>query len=159
MNAADRNRALATRWFEEVWNERRDETIDELIAEGGIANLEGGPPADREQLKTVRAGLLDAISDLRVTVVDTLAYGNDVVVRWRLRGTHDGPGLGFPASGRSVDASGMTWLKFENGRIVEGWDSWNREAFLAALRPEAGEPEIGEVEAEAEEPQVELEIL
>jgi steroid delta-isomerase-like uncharacterized protein len=155
MNAADRNRALAERWFEEVWNERRDETIDELIAEGGIANHEGGPPADKEYLKSVRAALLAAISDLRVTEDDTLAYGNDVVVRWRMKGTHDGPGLGFPPSGKAIDARGMTWLRFEDGQIVEGWDSWNQGAFLAALGPSDARPEA---EAEAEEPEIDVEV-
>lgn len=167
MNAADRNRALAVRWFEEVWNERRDETIDDLIAEGGVAHLEGMPPAGKEELKAARSSILDAVSDLRVTVEDTLAYGNDVVVRWRLRGTHDGPGLGLPASGKEVDARGMTWLRFEDGQIVEGWDAWNQGAFVASLAPveavggrEAaeGQSEAAESDPQTGEPTIEIDL-
>jgi hypothetical protein len=33
---AERNRALAIRWFRDVWNERRDQTLDELFATNGI---------------------------------------------------------------------------------------------------------------------------
>ena len=30
------NKALTRRWFEEVWNQRREQTIDEMISPGGI---------------------------------------------------------------------------------------------------------------------------
>ena len=30
------NKALVRRWFEEVWNQGREETIDELFAANGI---------------------------------------------------------------------------------------------------------------------------
>ncbi|MEO8431043.1 MAG: hypothetical protein ABI592_05995 [Acidobacteriota bacterium] len=31
--------------------------------------------------------------------------------------------------------SGMTWLTFRDGRIVEGWDSWNLGRLLQSLQP------------------------
>jgi len=34
------NRALAVRWFHEVWVERRTETIDELFPPGSIGHTE-----------------------------------------------------------------------------------------------------------------------
>jgi hypothetical protein len=36
LGLAERNRALAIRWFLDVWNERRDQTLDELFATNGI---------------------------------------------------------------------------------------------------------------------------
>ena len=32
LGLAERNRALAIRWFRDVWNERREQTLDELLA-------------------------------------------------------------------------------------------------------------------------------
>jgi len=32
LGLAERNRALAIRWFWDVWNERREQTLDELLA-------------------------------------------------------------------------------------------------------------------------------
>jgi hypothetical protein len=29
----------------------------------------------------------------------------------------------------------MTWLEFEDGRIISGWDSWNLGSLLQELLP------------------------
>jgi hypothetical protein len=34
--------ALARRWFEEVWNQRRADTIDEMLAPDAVSHLETG---------------------------------------------------------------------------------------------------------------------
>ena len=36
LGLAERNRALAIQWFRDVWNERRDQTLDEPFATNGI---------------------------------------------------------------------------------------------------------------------------
>ena len=60
--ARETNRALATRWFREVWNERRAQTIAELFAAGAIGHTENGDqgPAD---FKAAREGLLKAFPE------------------------------------------------------------------------------------------------
>ncbi len=131
---SETNRALAKRWMEEVWNERRTETIDELLAAHAIGHMEGGDVRGPADFKTARATLLDAFPDLRVTVEDTIAEGNHVVVRWRVTATHRGAGLGFAATHRAVEFRGLTWLTFERGILVEGWDAWNQGALLQSLR-------------------------
>jgi len=130
---SERNRALAKRWFQEVWNERRDQTLDELFTAGAIGHTENGDQGPVE-FKAARLGLLDAFPDIQVEVEDTAADGDHVVVRWRARGTHLGAGLGIPATDRPVDFRGMTWLTFKNGVIVEGWDSWNLGRLLEWLK-------------------------
>jgi steroid delta-isomerase-like uncharacterized protein len=126
------NRALAVRWFHEVWNGRRTETIDELWAPGAIGHTENGDQGKAE-FKVGREGLLNAFPDIQVEVEDTAADGDHVVVRWHARGTHRGDGLGMPATNRKIDFRGMTWLIFGNGVIVEGWDSWNLGRLLESL--------------------------
>jgi predicted ester cyclase len=129
----ERNRALATRWFREVWNERREQTLDELFAANGIGHTENGDQGPAE-FKAAREGLLNAFPDIQVEVEDTSADGDHVVVRWHARGTHLGGGLGLAPTGRPVDFRGMTWLTFKNGLIVEGWDSWNLGRLLESLK-------------------------
>lgn len=130
---AEVNRVIAVRWFQQVWNERRTETIDELFGDDAVGHMEGGDQ-DRAGFKTAREGLLDAFPDIQVKIEDTLADGEDVVVRWRVHATHTGGGLGLPATGRAVDFRGMTWMTFKDGVIVEGWDSWNLGALLESLK-------------------------
>ena len=130
---SEQNRTLARRWFEEVWNQRNVDTVHELLHADAVGHMEGFETRGHDEFKKVRAGLLDAFPDMRLIVEDTVAEGEHVVVRWRAIGSHKGPGLGIPASGQAADFRGMTWLRFSNGKLVEGWDAWNMGGLLQKL--------------------------
>jgi len=130
---SDVNRTLARRWFEEVWNDRRAETIDELMSAAAVGHMEGGVVRGPGDFKAAWTALCFAFPDLRVTVEDVIAEGDRVVVRWSARGRHTGPGLGAPASDREASFRGMTWLEFADGKIVRGWDSWNLGRLMQEL--------------------------
>ena len=76
---------------------------------------------------------LEAFPDLELEVIGTVAEGDEVMLRWRARGTHRGGSLGLAATGLKLDFRGMTWLKWRDGQIVEGCDSWNRSGLAQAL--------------------------
>ena len=54
----DRNRSLAIRWFEEVWNIRSEAIIDQMIAPDAVGHLEGIDVVGPAEFKKVRAQLL-----------------------------------------------------------------------------------------------------
>ena len=127
------NSQLARKWFDEVWNQRKESTVHELLhpnIEGHMEGLEVRSPAD---FVSARAALLDGLPDLSVTVEAVVSEGNDVVVRWSASGTHRGAGLGLAPSFRRATFRGMSWLEFSEGRIVRGWDSWNQGLLLQQL--------------------------
>jgi steroid delta-isomerase-like uncharacterized protein len=128
------HRDLVRRWFEDVWNAKRDETVRELLAEGAVCHMEGGDFVGPERFLETRNALLAAFPDVRVEVEDAVADGNQAVVRWKAVAHHRGELLGIPASGRKVEFRGMTWMVFEDGKIVEGWDSWNLGGLLNDCR-------------------------
>jgi steroid delta-isomerase-like uncharacterized protein len=125
---------IVHRWFEEVWNQRRAQTIDELLTPESVCHGEGdpirGPGEFRERMHDP---LLAAFPDVRVTVEATLADGDEVVVRWRAEAAHAGPGLGFPATGRPVVFRGMTWIRVSGGRFVQAWQSSNIAEVIRSL--------------------------
>jgi steroid delta-isomerase-like uncharacterized protein len=127
-------RGLARRWFEENWNRRREEVVDELLAPTAIGHMEGVEVHGCEEFKAVRAGLLGAFPDLEIEVEDAIAEGDQVAVRWAVRATHLGEHFGFAASGKPVRFRGITWLRFADGRIVEGWDAWNQGELMQRLQ-------------------------
>jgi steroid delta-isomerase-like uncharacterized protein len=129
-----KNAALARRWFEEVWNERRDATVEELMHSEAVGHMEGLEIRGPSEFLSARATLLQAFPDLRVEVDGIVAEGDDVVVRWSAKGTHRGEGLGSAASRKSAEFRGMSWLHFREGRIVEGWDAWNQGRLLQDLQ-------------------------
>ena len=132
---SDAIRTLATRWFEEIWNQRRDATIDELMAADAVGHMEGAPDVHgRTDFRKVRDTLLGAFPDLHIVVDDVLADDHRAVVRWHLTASHKGDHFGFPATNKPVSFSGLIWLTFRDGQIVEGRDAWNQGAVMQALQ-------------------------
>jgi steroid delta-isomerase-like uncharacterized protein len=87
-------------------------------------------------LSQVHAPLLAAFPDLAVTLEGVVAEDDQVVVRWRATGTHTGNSMALPAMGRNISFRGMTWIRYREGKMVEGWGSWNLLGLIQALREE-----------------------
>jgi len=130
----ERNATMARHWFEQVWNRRRSEFIDEFAAPDCRGHHPDGETAGiTAWRKSIYEPMVAALPDIAVTVEEVIADGDRAVVRWRFRATHAGDGYGIPATGRRVEMAGMTWLRIEAGRIVEGWDCWNQDGLLKQL--------------------------
>lgn len=129
-------RLLASRWFEEVWNQRRRDVIRELFAPEAIAHLEGRDVKGPEEFERVRDEMIEAMPDLRIIVEEIVVEGDNAVVRWVCQATHRGSDL-VADGGRVVQFGGLTWMKFRNGQIVEGWDRWNQAGLY--FRPDIAE--------------------
>jgi predicted ester cyclase len=65
----------------------------------------------------IRAGL----PDLRRVVHRQVAEGDLVVSHFTDRGTHQGPLMGLPPSGRTIAVDGINIARVQNGRITELW--------------------------------------
>jgi steroid delta-isomerase-like uncharacterized protein len=129
------NATLARRWFEEVWTQRRAETVRELLTEESECRSEAGVLRGPDAfLSKMHAPFLGAFPDLTLTVEDTVAEGDRVVVRWLATGTHTGDGLGVAPSGRRVTFRGMTWIRFRDGKMLEGLDCWNQTGLMKSLQ-------------------------
>ena len=126
---------LARRWFEELWNNRREAVMDEMLHPEGVCHADQGDLRGIEcfRLQQYRP-FVGAFPNLRVTVEDSLENGSQVVVRWSASGTHTGPDLGFPPTGKTATMRGMTWMRFENNRLVEGWQVTNILEVLESLK-------------------------
>ena len=133
------HRDLARRWFEDVWNTRRDATVREILAKDAVCHMEGGDFIGPEHFLEARAALLEAFPDIGVKIEDVVADGDRAVVRWSAEGRQTGALLGIPASGRKIQFRGMTWMIFKDGKVVEGWDSWNLGGLLNDCRSPAPE--------------------
>jgi predicted ester cyclase len=48
--------------------------------------------------------------------------------------THRGDGLSVPATGKPVRFRDITWMRFEGGKIAEGWDAWNAGGLVQQLQ-------------------------
>lgn len=133
---AEDNVRLARRIFEEGWSKGNLSVIDELIA----TNYIGYDPAQPEPtrgatgLKEVIQGYRTAFPDLTFTVDEAYAIGPDrTMVRWTGRGTHQGPLMGIPATGKVGSVGGMTLARFEGGKIIEDHTNWDTLGLLRQI--------------------------
>lgn len=80
-----------------------------------------GPSNFKDRLQ-VMDSLLAAFPDFKFTPEDIIAEGDKVVVRYTFTGTHKGPYLGVPASGKKITFTGVGIYRISEGRLVEGWE-------------------------------------
>jgi len=126
---SEENKALIRRWFEEVWNKGREEAIDEMFAEEGVANGlvddAGQPLRGPKGFKPFFRKFREAFPEIQVVVEDAVAEGDRVAARCTVRGTHRGDTLGFAATQRPVEFTGITIVRIRDGKIVEAWNNFD----------------------------------
>jgi steroid delta-isomerase-like uncharacterized protein len=135
MTAAD-NISLMERWYREVWREGNNETIHELLAPDASLRGQIGPDVEirgPEGFIAFAERIRNTFPDTEISIEDVFAVDDKVVARWVATGTHTGDGLGVPPSGKRIRITGITIARFENGKIVEGWDNWDRLGMLEQI--------------------------
>jgi predicted ester cyclase len=114
---------LVQRWFEEVWNKKREEAITEMFAEGKEAH--GLPEQDSvirgpEEFKTFYRAMVATFPDIHVHLDDLIGEGDRVAVRWTATMTHLGDGLGYAPTGKKLSLSGSSFLICQRGNDRHG---------------------------------------
>ena len=126
---SEENKALLRRWFEEVWNKRRSEAVDEMFAADGIAHGlsddEGTPFRGPAGFKPFHEIFCGAFPDIEVVAEDMIAEGDMVAARCSVRGKHTGDHLGIAASNARVQFTGMCIVRIKDGKIVEAWNNFD----------------------------------
>jgi predicted ester cyclase len=120
--------AMLRRWFDELWNQGREDTIDQLLAPE--AKVYGLPTPDNrpigpDEFKPFFRQFRQAFPDIRITVLHTVAEGDFVAAHCHVVGTHLGNGLGVPPTSRAVEFSGMCIVRAAGDQFVEGWNCFD----------------------------------
>lgn len=79
-------------------------------------------PAGLEGARLFYAGFMSAFPDTQFTPEDIVEQGDRMAVRYRLDMTHLGEFQGVPATGGRVRLNGITFLRFEDGKVRERWN-------------------------------------
>jgi predicted SnoaL-like aldol condensation-catalyzing enzyme len=116
--AAEQNKQLVIRWFDEVWNQARRETIFELLLESTI--LHDGPQQFRgpEEFARFHDSLRSQFSNFKFTPVIALAEGDHACVHWSCSMLHS-------ATQKPLHLTGTSVVRIENGRFAEAWQNWD----------------------------------
>jgi steroid delta-isomerase-like uncharacterized protein len=122
VSAEEENKALFRRAYEELWNRGNLSVADELIAPDFI-NHAASPESNRgpESMRGSVTWARNAFPDLHFEIEELVAEGDTVAGRLTMRGTHQGPLMGMPPTGRSVRTNHMHFVRFREGKAVEHW--------------------------------------
>ncbi len=122
--STETNKQIIRDFFDQVWNQGDESAIARFIAE----NAAGNDPdfgMGREGFTKQWRQWQSAFSGLNFAIEEIVAEGNIVVARWTLTGTHTGPFMGIPATGRDIRVGGMSMDYLEDGILVSGFDGWD----------------------------------
>jgi hypothetical protein len=103
------------RYIERIWNAGEFELIDRFLAPGFVGH---DPLVEPRIGKEAVVGQLKMLhgdfKDLEFTIEDLVAEGDKVVARWSAKGR-------VPPKKDDIILTGITFARFEDGRIAETW--------------------------------------
>jgi predicted ester cyclase len=117
----EENARTIRRIYDELWNERKLEVADDVIAEGatnydtGLLPMPFGPAEMKGTIRMITA----AFPDNRHEVAEVIAEADTVVLRCTLTGTHEGPFMGIPPTGRKMEVTEIHIYRLVDGKAVE----------------------------------------
>jgi steroid delta-isomerase-like uncharacterized protein len=116
-----KNKQVVRQFFEDA--DRHDiERMGQLVSSTNyLFHFPGIPPMDWNTHKQFFTGFITSFPDLRHEIVEMVAEGDKVAVRFNVTGTHKGELQGIPPSGKNVSFGAMDFITLIDGKIVEDW--------------------------------------
>ena len=129
------NKAIVRRLYEEVWNKRRLDVVEELISPSHALNdpIVSGSQTGPELYKRRVVEFTASFPDLGFTIEDMIAEKGKVVVCWTISGTHKGEFTDIPATGKKVSLEGITIHHITNGKILDSYARWDALGLMRKL--------------------------
>ena len=125
------NKEIARRLMEEPWTGNFD-VLEEFVDDNyiGYDPSMPEPMRGRKALKEFIQGYLAAFPDGGITVDEAIAEGDTVALRWTGRGTHEGQLMGIAPTKKQITVTGISLMKFKNGKVVEDYSNWDTLGML-----------------------------
>jgi steroid delta-isomerase-like uncharacterized protein len=122
--SAKENKALVRRYAEELLKQRNLDLFDEIFAPDFV---QYGADPDQvsgvENLKQFIVMLRSGFPDFQVNIEDLFAAeGDQVVLRFTFRGTHEEEFLGVSPTGKQVRMAGVDIFRIADARVMELWN-------------------------------------
>lgn len=130
------NKAIV-RQYVESWNRHDLALLAQVVAADVIDHgaYEGQPSGFAGYVDFYRVWHV-GFPGFHCTLLDLIAEGDRVAMRWRFDGVHGGEWSGFAATGRRVRFHANSIVRIANGVIHEEWISWDEHQLLEQVRGE-----------------------
>lgn len=116
------NKALCLTFLDEVHNKHNLDAIDTYVSKDVVSHdpMPGQRPGS-DGVKDTMELFHKAFPDKHITVNDSMAEGNKVMVKLTCFGTHSGEFMGMPATGNPIEYEEVLIFRLKDGKIVEHW--------------------------------------
>ena len=134
--SVETNKETVRHFVETVYNKHQLQNLQEFAAPDYTNH---DPKGDITQGVQNLTGFRSASSDMHYTIAQILGEGDFVAVQWTATGTHQQPlahmtsEFAGPASNKSVSMTGMWLFRFEDDKIIEVWNHWDRHHLLGQI--------------------------
>lgn len=140
---SETNKTIVQRWFDEVWNRGRKESISELLSPDAVIQEGQRETVGPEGFYPFFERMQAAFSDINVTIHDAISEADKVCVRWSVTMQHTGNGLGTPTN-KNLHTTGISVVRIAGGKVVEGWQNWDAMGLLQQIKGEAATTNDGD---------------
>jgi steroid delta-isomerase-like uncharacterized protein len=127
------HKAVIRRFIDEAINQGNLSVLDELVHPDYVFRSPGQELLGAEALKAFFAGFRSAFPDLHLNIDELVVEGDKAVSSFTLTGTHEDEFMGIPATGNSINISGMVLSQFREGKIKEEWEVLDQLGLLQQL--------------------------
>ena len=132
--ASEAAKAVVRRNTEEVQSRGNFEVFEELFAPDFLDHTpQPGRTPDRDGARELYRVLRTAFPDFRAEIHWQAADGDLVTTYKTYYGTHEGPFLGIPATGRKIHFETVDVMRVRNGQIAEHWGVANLFSLMQQL--------------------------
>jgi steroid delta-isomerase-like uncharacterized protein len=117
----EENKALVRRFVDEVQCQHNLAAMDELYSPDFVDRSGMTDPPNLESARRFFGMMFAAFPDMRFTIRQQIAEGDKVVAHKTFHGTHLGPFMGIPPTGKEVSIDVMDIYTVSGGVITEHW--------------------------------------
>ncbi len=116
----DTKSTLLNRWFEEVWNQNQEDSIDKLMTTNSHAHgiLPPDQPNGAPGFKIFFRGFKEQFDNIRITIKDVIAQDDMECALTDVTAKHR-------ETGKNVKFSGLCMVRVEGGKIAEAWNHYD----------------------------------
>jgi len=119
----------------QAWNSHNIEDVLRFYSPEYVGSDVGQPTPQQghQGLREMLQRYWRAFPDLQFMITDTLIDGSRLAIVWMAKGTHRGPIMNIPPTGRKVRVKGMSVIRVENGLVISGQYIWDLAGMLRHL--------------------------
>jgi len=116
----------------DAWNSHDIDKVLSYYSPEYIGDDVGQPSrlCGHKDLRSMLEKYWRAFPDLRFTITNTVIQGSCMAIAWVAEGTHQGPIMNIPPTGRKVGVCGVSLIEVEDGLVVRGEYVWDLAGML-----------------------------